>query len=173
MWVRFIRKEYRCDSHLSTVCRLRKKINNQFNLMLSNSEKLEHLISIFRFILNDYTSHYTTLLNKIEVTSLYKQAHSEFLILVYKSLFFSQYPTYLRNTCVLFAAQPIICAVPTCFLLAKTTTYRLLSFSYFSAKQCNSLTDELILSDVYKVLTRFITSKTVLLIFVFELKKGP
>lgn len=68
--------------------------------MLSNSEKLEALDKrILRFILNDYTSHYTTLLNKIEVTSLYKRAHSEFLILVHRSLFFSQYPTYLRNIC--------------------------------------------------------------------------
>ena len=169
MWVRFIRKEYRCDSHLSTVCRLRKKINNQFNQMLSNSEKLEALDKrLLRFILNDYTSHYITLLNKIEVTSLYKRAHSEFLILFHRSLFFSQYPTYLRNICVMFAVQPIICAVPTCFLSARTTTYRLHSFSYFSAKQCNSLTDELILSDVCKVLTRFISFTN----FCLRVKKG-
>ena len=75
MLVKYIRNDYRFDSHISTVC---KKIINVFNVMLRNSEKLETLEKrILRFI-NDYTSHYTTLLNKVEMTSSYKRAHSGF-----------------------------------------------------------------------------------------------
>ena len=49
-------------------------------------------------MLNDYTSHYTTLLNKVEMTSLYNKRIQNFLILIYKSLFFNEYPTfYMRN----------------------------------------------------------------------------
>ena len=60
------------------------------------SEKLEAVNKhILRFILNDYTSHYTTLLNKVEMTSLYNKHTQNFLILVYKSLFFNGYPTYM------------------------------------------------------------------------------
>ena len=56
-----------------------------------NSEKLEAVNKrILRFILNDYTYHYTTLLNKIEMTSLYNKRIQNFLILVYKSLFFNE-----------------------------------------------------------------------------------
>ena len=40
-----------------------------------DGEKLEAVNKrILRFILNDYTSHYTTLLNKAEMTSLYESA---------------------------------------------------------------------------------------------------
>ena len=63
-----------------------------------NSEKLEAVNKrVLRFILNDYTSHYTTLLNRVEMTSLYNTHIQNFLMLVYKSLFFNGYPTYLRN----------------------------------------------------------------------------
>ena len=52
-----------------------------------NSQKLEAVNKrILRFILNDYTSHYTTLLNKVEMTALYNERIQNFLILVYKSL---------------------------------------------------------------------------------------
>lgn len=47
-----------------------------------NTEKLEVVKRILRFILNGYTSHYTTLLNKVEMTSLYNKhihVHLEFL----------------------------------------------------------------------------------------------
>ena len=53
--------------------------------------------SILRSILNDYASHYTTLLNKVEMTSLYNMRIQNSLMLVYKSLFLNQYPTYMRN----------------------------------------------------------------------------
>ena len=63
-----------------------------------NSQKLEAVNKRFlRFILNDYTSHYTTLLNKVEMTALYNERIQNFLILVYKSLYFKEYPTYTRN----------------------------------------------------------------------------
>ena len=63
-----------------------------------NSEKLEAVNKyILRFILNDGTSHYTTLLNKAEMTSLYNKRIQNFLILVYKSPFFNEYTTYRRN----------------------------------------------------------------------------
>ena len=50
-----------------------------------------------RFILNYYSSHLNTLLNKVEMTSLYNKRIQNFLILVYKSLFFNEYPTYMSN----------------------------------------------------------------------------
>ena len=48
-------------------------------------------------MLNDYTSHYTTLLNKVEMTSLYNKRIQNFSILIYKSLFFNAYTTYMSN----------------------------------------------------------------------------
>ena len=63
-----------------------------------NSEKLEAVNKcIIRFIFNDYTSNYTTLLNKVEMTSLYNKRIQNFLIRVYKSPFVNDYSTYTRS----------------------------------------------------------------------------
>ena len=111
-----------------------------------NSEKLEAVNKrILRFILNDYTSHYTTLLNKVEMTSLYNKRIQNFLTLIYKSLFFNEYPTYMRN--MFFTVHYTTYNLRGTHMLTlskpRTTTYGLHSFSYFSAQQWNDLPDEL------------------------------
>ena len=110
-----------------------------------NSQKLEAVNKrILRFILNDYTSHYTTLLNKVEMTALYNERIQNFLILVYKSLYFKEYPTYTRNTFTvrhrtynLRGTHVLTLSKP------RTTTSGLDSSSYLSAQQWNDLSDEL------------------------------
>ena len=110
-----------------------------------NSQKLDAVNKrILRFILNDYTSHYTTLLNKVEMTALYNERIQNFLILVYKSLYFKEYPTYTRNmftvrhrTYNLRGTHVLTLSKP------RTTTSGLDSFSYLSAQQWNDLSDEL------------------------------
>ena len=104
MLVKYIRNDYRFDSRISTVC---KKIINVFNVMLRNSEKLETL--------------------EKRILPCTNEPIQDFLILLYKSLFFSQYPPYnTKNICLLFAIQPIICAAPTLSLSKpRTTTCRL------------------------------------------------
>ena len=103
------------------------------NRSTRKSEKLEAVNKrILRYILND--SHHTTLLNKVEMTSLYNKRIQNFLILVYKSLFFNEYPTYMRNmftvrhtTYNLHGTHMLTLSKPS------TTTYGLHSFSYLSA----------------------------------------
>ena len=97
-----------------------------------------------RFILNYYSSHLNTLLNKVEMTSLYNKRIQNFLILVYKSLFFNEYPTYMRN---MFTVRYTNYNLRRTHMLTlnkpRTTTYGLHYFSYFSAQQWNDLPDEL------------------------------
>ena len=110
-----------------------------------NSQKLDAVNKrILRLILNDYTSHYTTLLNKVEMTALYNERIQNFLILVYKSLYFKEYPTYTRNmftvrhrTYNLRGTHVLTLSKP------RTTTSGLDSSSYLSAQQWNDLSDEL------------------------------
>ena len=124
-----------------------------------NSEKLETVNKcILRFILNDCTSHYTTLLNKVEMNSLYNKSIQNFLILVYKSLFFNEYTTYLRNMfTVRHTTYNLHSTHMSTLSKPRKTTYGLHSFSYFSAQQWNDLPDKLrtvllmILSNVCKV----------------------
>ena len=52
---------------------------------------------ILRFILGDYSSPYSSLLEKINSTSLANKRVQNFLILLYKSLFFPQFPAYMKN----------------------------------------------------------------------------
>ena len=110
-----------------------------------NSQKLEAVNKrILRFILNDYTSHYTTLLNKVEMTALYKERIQNFLLLVYKSLYFNEYPTYTRN---MFTVRHRTYSLRGTHILTpskpRTTTSGLHSFSYLSAQQWNDVSDEL------------------------------
>ena len=110
-----------------------------------NSQKLEAVNKrILRFILNDYTSDYTTLLNKVEMTALYNERIQNFLILVYKSLYFNEYPTYTRN---MFTVRHRTYNLRGTHILTlskpRTTTSGVNSFSYLSAQQWNDLPDEL------------------------------
>jgi hypothetical protein len=63
-----------------------------------NTDKIESLKKrILRFILHDSESSYSILLDKGKSTSLYNRHLHNFLILLYKSLFFTKYPIYMRN----------------------------------------------------------------------------
>ena len=50
-----------------------------------------------RFILDDFESSYNTLLHKVNCVSLYNRRIHSMLILLYKSLFLTKYPIYMRN----------------------------------------------------------------------------
>ena len=63
-----------------------------------DADKLEALNKrILRFILGDYSSPYNTLLPKVSSTSLFNKRIQNFLIQLYKSLFFTHFPTYMKN----------------------------------------------------------------------------
>ena len=108
-----------------------------------DADKLEALNKrILRFILGDYSSPYNTLLSKVSSTSLFNKRIQNFLILLYKSLFFTHFPTYMKN---MFSPRSSSYDLRGNYILSlskpKTTTYGLNSFSYFSAKQWNALPD--------------------------------
>ncbi|CAH3157664.1 unnamed protein product [Porites lobata] len=69
------------DNHVSVIC---KKINNQFNRVL-------------RFIRQDYSSPYDILLSKVNMKSLFIRRLQNFMITLFKSLFFTNYPGYLKD----------------------------------------------------------------------------
>ena len=112
-----------------------------------DADKLEALNKrILRFKLGDYPSPYTTLLSKVNSTSLCNKRVQNFLILLYKSLFFTHFPAYMKNMFSLRSSSYDLCGN---YILSlskpKTTTYGLNSFSYFSVKQWNALRDFFIL----------------------------
>ena len=93
---------------------------------------------MLRFILGDYSSLYNTLLSKVSSTSLCNKRIQNFLILLYKTHF----PTYMKN---MFSLRSSVYDLRGNYILSlskpKTTTYGLNSFSYFSAKQWNAMSD--------------------------------
>ena len=112
-----------------------------------DADKLEALNKrILRFKLGDYSSPYTTLLSKVNSTSLCNKRVQNFVILLYKSLFFTHFPAYMKNMFSLRSSSYDLCGN---YILSlskpKTTTYGLNSFSYFSVKQWNALPDFFIL----------------------------
>ena len=63
-----------------------------------NCDKLEPLNKrIFRFIFRDSLSSYDELLKKAKIASLYTGKLHKILMVVFKSLFFSTYPGYLKE----------------------------------------------------------------------------
>ena len=50
-----------------------------------------------RYILGDYSPLYTTLLSKVNSTSLCNKCVQNFLMLLYKNLFFTHFPAYMKN----------------------------------------------------------------------------
>ena len=163
------------SSRISNVC---KKIKNQLNVMLRQFRKLKlykayilpHFYycssvwhycgardaekleapnkKIIRFILGDYWSPYSSLLTKVNSTSLANKRIQNFLTLLYKSLFFPHFPAYMKN---MFTLQSSSYDLRGNYILSlskpRTTSYGLNSFSCFSAKQWNALPDYLRTSD--------------------------
>ena len=114
-----------------------------------DAEKLEALNKrILRFILGDYSSPYSSLLKKINTTSLANKRVQNFLILLYKSLFFPHFPAYMKN---MFSLRSSFYDLRGNNILSlckpRTTSFGLSSFSYFSAKQWNALPDCIRTSD--------------------------
>ena len=99
---------------------------------------------ILRFILQDHESSYDVLLDKINSSSLQNRRLQNFLIILYKSLFFTNYPGYLNN---MFKFRLSSYNLRGNYILSlpkpKTTTYGLHSFSYLAASLWNSLPDTL------------------------------
>ena len=63
-----------------------------------DADKLEALSKrILRFILGDYSSPYNSFLSKVNSTSLCNKPVQNFLILLYKSLFFTHFPAYMKT----------------------------------------------------------------------------
>ena len=156
------------DNHVSVICkkinnqfnvmlRFRKLINKETLLKLykasilphfyysfcgaRNADKVDNLNKrIVRFILRDYNSPYDILLSKVNIKFLFIRRLQDFMITLYKSLFFTNYPGYLKD---MFTVRPSsynlrgnhIQALPN----PKTTTYGLHSLSYLASKIWNSL----------------------------------
>ena len=108
-----------------------------------NTDKVDDLNKrILRFILQDYSSPYDILLSKVNLKSLFIRRLQNFMIILYKSLFFTYYPVYLRDMLTVRTSSynlrgNYILDLPK----AKTTTYGLHSFSYLASKIWNSLPD--------------------------------
>ena len=110
-----------------------------------NTDKIEVLNKrILRFILGDFESAYYNLLDKVNChsASLYNKRIHNMLILLYKSLFLTNYPNYMKN---MFTLRSTIYNLRGNYILTlrmpKTTPYGLRSFSYHAANQWNSLPD--------------------------------
>ena len=115
----------------------------------ARNEKIDTLDKrILRFILQDYNSPYDSLLRKLNSKSLYKRRLQTFLIILYRSLFFTRYPGYLTDMFSLLSTSyslrgNYILSLPS----ARSTTYGLHSFSYMASKLWNSLPDSFRTSD--------------------------
>ena len=97
-----------------------------------NTEKIDTLNKqILRFILQDYNSPYDSLLSKVNSKSLYKRHLQTFLIILYKSLFFTRYPGYLRDMFSLrstfYSLQKVLLMVYTLFCIYGFKTMELSS----------------------------------------------
>jgi len=97
-----------------------------------NTEKLDTLNKrILRFILKDYRSSYSQLLEKINLTSLRNKwlQSTCMLIVLYKSLFVTDYPNYMRD---MFTLRAVNYNLRGNYILSlpkpRTTTYGLNSF---------------------------------------------
>ena len=101
-----------------------------------NADKVDNLNKrILRFILQDYSSPYDILLSKVNLKSLFIRHLLNFMITLYKSLFFTNYPGYLKDMFTIRSSSynlrgNHILALPN----PRTTTYGLHSFSYLASK---------------------------------------
>ena len=106
-----------------------------------NADKVDNLNKrILRFILQDYSSPYDILQCKVNLKSLFIRRLQNFTITLYKTLFFTNYPGYLKDMFNV-RSSPYnlrgnhIMSLPK----PKTMTYGLHSFSYLARKILNSL----------------------------------
>ena len=110
-----------------------------------NCDKLESLNKrILRFIFNDSLSSYDELLKKAKIASLYTGRLHKILMVVFKILFVSTYPGYLkelfvfRNLSYSLRGKNIL-TLP----IPRTTNYGLECIRYQAAKIWNSLSDSM------------------------------
>ena len=103
-----------------------------------NADKVDSLTKrILTFILQNYI-----LLSKVNLKSLFIRCLQNFMITLYKSLFFTNYPVYLKDMCTIRSSSYNLRGNHILALLnPKTTTYGLHSFSYLASKIWNSLPD--------------------------------
>ena len=96
--------------------------------------------SILRFILQDYSSPYDILLSKVNLKSLFIRRLQNFMIKLFKSLFFTNYRGYLKD---MFTVRSSSYNLRGNHILSppnpKTTTYGLHCFPYLGSKIWNSL----------------------------------
>ena len=114
-----------------------------------NTEKIDTLNKrVIRFILQDYHSPYDSLLSKVNSKSLFKRRLQTLLIILYKILFFTRYPGYLRD---MFSLRSTSYSLRGNYILslpsARSSTYGLHSFLYMALKLLNSLPDSFRTSD--------------------------
>ena len=97
---------------------------------------------ILIFILGDYSSPYSTLLTKVNSTLLCNKRVENLNILLYKSLFSSHFPAYMKNMFSLRSSSYDLRGncIPS-LRKPKTSTYGLNSFSYFSSRQIQNKID--------------------------------
>ena len=108
-----------------------------------NTDKMEALNKrILRFILKDNDSNYSQLLEKARTATLFNKRVQNMLLILFKSLYFDNYPKYLKDLFVLRSTTyslrgTNILSLPKPY----TTTYGLQSFRYLATKSWNSLPD--------------------------------
>ena len=110
-----------------------------------NADKVDNLNKrILRFILQDYSSPYDILRSKVNMKSLFIRRIQNFMITLYKSLFFMNYPGYFKD---MFTLRSSSHNLQGNHILAlrnpKTTTYGVHPFSYLASKKRNSLSQTL------------------------------
>ena len=102
----------------------------------ARNEKIDTLDKrILRYVLQDYISPYDSVLSKVNSKSLYKRRLQTFLIILYRSLYFTRYPGYLRDMFSLLSTSyslrgNYILSLPS----ARSATYGLHSFLYMASK---------------------------------------
>ena len=113
-----------------------------------NTDKLEALNKrILRFTLGDYLSPYDSLLNRVNSNSLCNKRVQNFFILLYKSLFFTYFPAYMKDIFSFrFSSYNLRGNNILSLRKPRTTSYGLNSFSYFSSKLWNTLPDSISMS---------------------------
>ena len=115
---------------------------NEWNVWLYNNNTPGKIFHFCPFILQDYSSPYDILLSKVNLKSLFIRRLQNFMITLYKSLFFTNYPGYLKDMFTVRSSSynlrgNHILALPN----PKTTTYGQHFFSYVASKIWNSLPD--------------------------------
>ena len=146
-------REVTRESHAKGVASARGALSRALSLWFTymallcarNRDKLELLNKrILRFIFNDANSSYDELLKKAKTTSLYSRRNHKVLIVVFKSLFVSAYPNYLKKVFSLHSSKYFLRGNNVLSLPEpRTTTYRLESIKYEAAKLWNSLKDDM------------------------------